>query len=419
MTRRTFLKAALALPAGAWLARYRALAEPMKRKVKITGIKAMMLRHNGGDCLIKIETDAGLAGYGEAGATGPMVRARIETMKDLLMGQDPLEIERHFHNMTTLHHTYIAHIPTISGIDIALWDLAGKIVGLPVSNLLGGPFRDKVLLYTDDQPHEFTPATCREFANKVKSHPYGWKIVKVMFQPLLDPERLRPKSGRTVNSLRYSMLTHAETKRIGDAFMNLREAFGPDMDIVVHCLNEYDLPSAVAIAQATAPMKPLWIEDPLPAAYSESWASFKRQSPIKVLTGEKLEMPKQFLPFLQNEALDFIQPDLAYAGGFTGVKKIADLASLYQIPMNLHNYGTLVLAMASVQFAASVFDVFALESFFGKPVVDKQIVEPLSAKPLPAIKDSQIDVPDTPGIGVELNPDVLSSELAPGEVWWG
>src|SRR5271157_576359 len=107
LTRRELLKAAIALPAGAYLARYEALAAPFKGKVKITGIKTMQLRHNGGDCLIKIETDAGLVGYGEAGATGPIVRARLQSMRIPLIGQDPLEIERHFHNMSTLTHTYI------------------------------------------------------------------------------------------------------------------------------------------------------------------------------------------------------------------------------------------------------------------------------------------------------------------------
>lgn len=137
-TRRDLLKAAMAFPAGLYLARYEALAAPLKGKVKITNIKTMQLRHNGGDCLIKIETDAGLVGYGEAGGTGAIVRSRLQNMQWMLIGQDPLQIERHFHNMSTMTHTYIVHIPTVSGVDIALWDLAGKILGEPVYMLLGG-----------------------------------------------------------------------------------------------------------------------------------------------------------------------------------------------------------------------------------------------------------------------------------------
>src|ERR1700736_2478923 len=140
MTRRNLLRLALALPAGSFLNHYKALAAPHQGKVKITAIKAMALKNIAGNCLIRVDTDSGLSGYGEAGATGPMARARIETMKPLLVGKDPLTIEVHFQNLTSLMHTYMAHIPTISGIDIALWDLAGKITGLPVCTLLGGPF---------------------------------------------------------------------------------------------------------------------------------------------------------------------------------------------------------------------------------------------------------------------------------------
>ena len=95
----------------------------------------MAIKNIAGNCLIRVDTDSGLEGYGESGATGPMTRARIETMKNLLIGKDPLAIEVHFQNMTSLLHTYMAHIPTISGIDIALWDLAGKIIGAPVHTL--------------------------------------------------------------------------------------------------------------------------------------------------------------------------------------------------------------------------------------------------------------------------------------------
>src|SRR5215472_10093707 len=143
-TRRSLLRLAVSLPAGAHLSPYNALASPYRAKTKITDIQAMGLTTQTGNCLIRVITDAGLVGYGEAGASGPMARARIETMKPLLIGKDPLAIEQHFHQMTTLMHTYMAHTPTISGIDIALWDLAGKITSLPVCVLLGGPFTDSI-----------------------------------------------------------------------------------------------------------------------------------------------------------------------------------------------------------------------------------------------------------------------------------
>ena len=132
-TRREMFRLAIALPITGVFTRFNPLVAAQRNKVKITDIKAMQINRIAGNCLIKIETDAGIVGYGEAGMTGPMARARIATMKPLLVGKDPLAIEVHFQNMTSLMHTYMASIPTISGIDIALWDIAGKITGLPIS----------------------------------------------------------------------------------------------------------------------------------------------------------------------------------------------------------------------------------------------------------------------------------------------
>jgi L-alanine-DL-glutamate epimerase-like enolase superfamily enzyme len=124
--RRRFIKLAVMLPVSASLAHFRLLAQTQAKKIKITGISAMALNNIAGNCLIRVDTDSGLTGYGEAGATGPMARARIETIKPLLLGKDPLEIEVHFQQMSSMMYNYMAHIPTVSGIDIALWDLAGK-----------------------------------------------------------------------------------------------------------------------------------------------------------------------------------------------------------------------------------------------------------------------------------------------------
>src|ERR1700722_10514299 len=119
-TRRDLLRLAMMAQASLFLTRFRALAEPHLKRVKITEVTALQIKNIAGNSLIRIKTDSGLVGYGEAGANGPMARAGIDTMKPLLIGQDPLEIEVHFENMSSLMHPYVAHIPTISGIDIAL-----------------------------------------------------------------------------------------------------------------------------------------------------------------------------------------------------------------------------------------------------------------------------------------------------------
>ena len=128
-TRRDLLRMAMALPAGLWLARYKALAAPVRGAVKITSIKALQLDFEGDGCLVKIDTDAGIAGYGETGVDVATARAGIPRLH--LVGADPLAIERHFQAMTGTIHPFRPLIPLISGIDIALWDLAGKALGLP------------------------------------------------------------------------------------------------------------------------------------------------------------------------------------------------------------------------------------------------------------------------------------------------
>ena len=136
-TRRDLLKEPQSLSAGSYLANYRAMAAPFARLVKITAINTMQIDSVSDGCLIKIETGAGLIGYGEADISAKLARDPIELMAKGLIGEDPLAIERHFYNMSATQYSFMAHIPTVSGIDIALWDLAGKIIGQPVYRLLG------------------------------------------------------------------------------------------------------------------------------------------------------------------------------------------------------------------------------------------------------------------------------------------
>jgi galactonate dehydratase len=407
MKRRNLLKAALALPATSLFPNFDALAAPVRNQVKITAVKAMQLARTAGYCLIKIETDAGLAGYGEAGTFGPMARARIGTYLRLLIGQDPLAIERHFQNLTSLQHPFLPHIPTISGIDMALWDLAGKITGLPVCTLMGGPFREKVRLYINTSPKDkLDPASCREWAERMKADPMGWSTFKIGFMELLDDRR----TGSLLPTL-----SARELSRVERGFANIREALGENYNIVAHCHNEFDLPSATGIARAIEATKPAWLEDPMPVAFDESWVTLKRSTRVPILTGEKLEMPRQFHDFLKNQALDIIQPDLAFSGGITGCRKIADLAAMYNVPLTLHNVGSLIITMASVHFGAATRSFLMSENTIGQGTL---AAEKISAVPL-VVKQSYIEVPKAPGLGAELDPDALRSQIAPGEPWWG
>ena len=146
MLRRDFLCTAFALPAAGLFEPLARLTAADRGKVKITAIRMMPVSRLG-HTLIRIDTDAGVSGFGESGVNGEMARAWLGRYRPVLIGQDPLAIERHFFRMSTMIHTYMASIPALSGIDMALWDLAGRISGYPVYTLLGGPFRDRIPLF--------------------------------------------------------------------------------------------------------------------------------------------------------------------------------------------------------------------------------------------------------------------------------
>jgi L-alanine-DL-glutamate epimerase-like enolase superfamily enzyme len=407
LSRRDWLRAALTLPAAGLFTRYRALAAPNLNRLKITSVRAMAIRNIAGNCLVRIDTDGGLTGYGEAGATGPMARARIATMQELLIGKDPLKIEVHFQNLTSLMHTYMAHIPTISGIDIALWDLAGKTIGAPISTLLGGPFRDAIPMYSHGIDLDMLDkSSCRNWARRIKQMPEGFTAFKNNIDTLLGvpPARFAPT------------LTTQQLRNVARGYANCREAVGDDIDIAVHCHNELDTPSAMAVARAVEPMNPLFIEDALNPPFSEAWMALRRSTRVPLLTGEKLELVRGFKPFLDSQAVDIIHPDLSFAGGITGTRKIADYAAQFRIPVALHNVGSLVLTYANAHFGGSIQNFYRSESQLGRP---DHYIEGMAVGQPPDVRKGLLTVPTGPGLGLDINPEFLKKNLAPGEEYWG
>jgi len=396
------------MPAGASLARYEALAAPERGQVKITSIKAMQPKQ--GTTLIKIETDAGIAGYGPCGANGPFARNVIAALEGGrlphlgLLGKDPLAIQVHFHNMFYAYPQRGRQVRVVSGIDIALWDLAGKILGQSVSKLLGGNFRDEIPLYSHCFGGDyFSKEAWRDRAQQLKQDPRGFKAFKVDIH----------------HSLGVRMQEHIpsigpqEARKVHQAYTLAREALGPDIDIIVHCHAELDLPSAIKVAEAVEHIKPLFYEDPISPAYSESWLALRRSTRIPIMTGENIELPEQAMPFLQNQAVDALQPDLINSGGITGTNRIADLAAIYRIPICLHNVSGLVLNMASQQWSAAHFNCPWMECTRNADQAKE------AASNAPVIKNGRMKVSTFPGLGLDLDQDYLKKMRAEGEPWWG
>lgn len=411
LSRRDILKQAMGLAAMPWLAGFQANAAPYTGLVKIKAIKAMGLDNVGDGCLIKIETDAGLVGYGEAGVPVGAARERIAMMLPQLIGQDPLAIERHFYMMTATQYSFMAHIPTISGIDIALWDLAGKITALPLYRLLGGPIRKEIPVYghgRDVDPGD--KASCKAWAAQVKSAPEGFTAFKFGFGP--------GGGGGGRASGPYNVTLDGGTfRKTAKEYMNLREAVGDDIDLALHCTGQFDTRSSIGLCKAIEPADPLWIEDPLTVRYSEAWLELKRSTRVPILAGEKVELVEGFRPYLDNQVLDMIHPDVSYSGGITGCRRIADYAALTRTPVGMHSGPcSLIRFYASMHLGAVIQNFFKVENALGAWRGSK---EKMVQGKEPAVRNSFFPVPEGAGLGLDLNEDWLRAHVSKGDTWWG
>jgi galactonate dehydratase len=386
---------------------YDPLLAARQGQTKITAIKALQLQE--GRTLLKVETDAGVSGFGECHGSGPFAREVIAGLEGPrlphlgLIGKDPLAIQVHFHNMFHAYPQRGRVVRVLSGIDIALWDLAGKLLGVPVSHLLGGNFRERIRLYSHCPGGNFLdPSEWRDRAAELKADPHGFTAFKVDIDQVLKVpmQQYTPSIGPR------------EARAVHRAYVLAREALGDDIDIIVHCHNELDVPSAIRVAQAVEAINPLFYEDPLAPNYSEAWVALRRATRLPIMTGENIELAEGALPFLQNQVVDHLQPDLINSGGITGVKQIADLAALYRIPISLHNVSGLLLNLASQQLSAALFNCPLLECTRRADAIPWATPNPLE------IKDGYMKVSTRPGLGADLDMDYLRAHRAEGEPWW-
>jgi galactonate dehydratase len=376
----------------------------------ITDIRAMRL--DDGFCLIRVDTDAGISGYGECGDNdGDLVRALIETHAKgggrlphlKLIGTDPLAIRVHHHNMFYAFPQRRREMQVLSGIDMALWDLAGKLLGVSVATLLGGPFRDDILLYSHCPQGDFTDAGAwPDRAAELKADPHGFAAFKVDVHSCLG-----------LHMQQYvPSLSPGDIRKIRRSYELAREHLGEDVDIIVHCHNELDTPSAIAVAEAVEDIRPLYYEDPLQPGFSENWLALRKTTRLPILTGENIELAEGALPFLQSQAVDCLQPDIVNSGGITGTKAIADLASLYRTPITLHNVSGLLLNMASQQLAAAIFNCPRIECTRRASANRWSATNPLR------IAGGRMQISTAPGLGVELDEDWLKGHRFEAEPYW-
>jgi L-alanine-DL-glutamate epimerase-like enolase superfamily enzyme len=421
LSRRQFLWGVGAAPfVPAFLASFHELAAAERKRVKIRDVQVMVMQGASRSyTLVKVTSDAGLYGIAEAyGTPGVGVKEQILSLKPWLVGHDPLEIDRLYtfmgegtKDLSGTRTDGSAHnlMRAVSGVEMALWDLAGKILDVPTTTLLGGRFRDKVRVYDHAAPRNMLDkASVADWAAKAKAHTSGFTCHKFGFQNT-DPttDKARDLSNR--------VLTTKELINAQKGFENCRDAIGWDHDLMVHCHWEYDLRTAIQIAGAVESSRPVWLEDPLPVDYSESWKRLCASSRVPICMGENLTRREGFKDFIMNQGCDILHPDLRNSGGFLETKRIADMAHMFGLPMANHNTGSQVYTYAAVQWAASIHDYIALETITGEGGWMDQVV----LMDGPYMKDGFVQVTDKPGLGIELNKDVVAAHLAAGETWWG
>jgi len=406
-----------------------ALAQASGRvRTKISDVQTMVLQGPGRNYVfVRVSTADGHSGIGEGyGSPGIAVAEQVLALKPWLVGKDPLEIDKIYTmldagspNLAGTRTDGSAHnmLRAASAVEMALWDLAGHILDTPTSILLGGRFREHVRVYDHGGPLDaLDKASCREWAATVNANPAGFTAHKIGIQRngsiWAESGNRPPDNGVDVGNRHLST---QELRRIGQSFENMREAIGWDHDLMVHCHWNLDFASAVQLAEVIAPMKPMWLEDPLPVDYSGAWTQLTQRSPVPIHTGENLARREGFAPFIVNQGCHYINPDLRNSGGFLETKRIADLASLYGISTTTHNTASQLHTYQICQWATSIRDFVICETVTGRGGWMDEVIK-LDG---PYIEKGYIRASDRPGTGVELNRDVVEAHLAPGQLWWG
>ena len=361
--------------------------------MKITKVEPLLLDRF---CYVRVETDQGITGIGESGTWGQLeaTAASIAKYGEYLIGKDPRPIEHHWNVMLRANHfTGGAITGAVSAIDIALWDIKGKLHNVPVYELLGGQMRHKARLYGHVKGR--TAKTLIEEAKRLKAA--GFSALGHL-NPLLDEDE----------TTAYYKPHVARIEEAIDIVRQLREAVGRDVDLCIEIHRRLTPPEAIALGRGIEKYTPMFFEDPLRPNSFDAMAWVADHIPIPVATGERFTSLYQFQTLLSRHAVQYLRPDVCLCGGITGAKKIAALAEAHDAWIVPHNPLSPISTAACLQIAACIPN-FAIQEYPSRtPELDGG--EALLGNDLATGLEEQvggfIKIPDAPGIGVELVPDV-------------
>ena len=332
---------------------------------------------------VTVDTDEGIYGVGEAGITGreKAVIGAIEHFRDILVGEDPFRTEHIWQLLFRGGFFPAQRILTsaISAIDIALWDIKGKALGVPVYDLLGGRVRDKVVCYPHNRGHALEIAPLVESCLETKEE--GWKFVRWGL----------PQDGHILEP-RQSVL--ASIKQ----FQAVREAVGDEIELTFDVHTRLDLPDALWLCQEVEQFRPYFIEDPLRSENPDSFKTLRPRTTVPLAAGEQFSSKWEFRQLIEEEWIDYARIDLCIVGGFTEARKIAGWCETHYIKLALHNPLGPISSAACVQLhlATSNFGVQEQPRKTGTVLTDVVPVQPVW-------EDGYLLPPTIPGIGVEFD----------------
>ena len=369
--------------------------------MKITDVKVIPVNKF---LFVKVFTDEGITGLGESGDWGFLLSSGevIESFREYLIGKNPMDIEHHWEYMyRCFHFRGAAVMGALSAIDIALYDIKGKALGVPVYQLLGGKCRDKIRVYSHVSGKSFGELLDNCLAEKEK----GFTAVGHL-SPFLDEPRSEPYFET------YASMISGGAERIG----KIREALGNDVDLCIENHRRMNPAQAIALAQQLEPFLPMFYEDPLIPDNFDAMALVASKIRIPLATGERIHTPQEYEMLVRRCGVDYLRVSIGLCGGFTGAKKISAIAEANQLGIIPHNPLSPVATAACIQMDAAT-PCFTIQEYpdpndqaaHARFVYDKTNASVFRAcdivKEMPVCEQGFLPVPDKPGLGIELIDD--------------
>lgn len=391
--------------------------------MKITNLKCAVI---GGQPTIRITTDAGIDGYGQAERAKPYITPHVLFYRDRIIGQDPRDVERVMKSIRKLG-AFKPWGSAVSAIEMALWDIAGKAAGLPIHRLLGGKVRDRVRVYRTGANYGQDNVTPEDYAAAVKTTldgPEGLTIVKygIGFHSRM-PQHVPgffygdPRSGPPHPS--SGLLTEAGLRYVVECVEAMRKVSEGRAAIALDCGPGWTIPDAIRLGRAVEPYNIIWMEDLLTGDYSPSvgaaeYREVTRATSTPTHTGEQVYLRNNFRELIETNAVRVIGPDPLDVGGLAELKWIAEFADLHGVLMAPHGTGDGLLGLAAlVQVCATMPDNYiAFELPHAYPEWWHEIVDWV---PAPLVRDGHIEVWDRPGLGIAPVPEKAAAHLDPAD----